>query len=128
LDYYRACWEFWNKNYPAAETTFRAQGREVELVRTLAASGQSSAVRQLAETARGDEARAQAWWELREPLRALAYSGRAEIWEAVRTRVGQDISHAEYAAALRELALRTRSGEVAEQIALELGKLKVVSK
>jgi len=29
---------------------------------------------------------------------------------------------------LRTLALRTRSGDVAEQIALELGKLKVVSK
>lgn len=46
----------------------------------------------------------------------------------MRARVGQDISHEEYATALRELALRTRSGDVAEQIALELGKLKVVSR
>jgi len=157
LDYYRACWDFWNKNYAAAETTFRAQGREVELVRTVAARGDRDRLRQLAETATNHEARAQAWWELARQsgvasavsadrrdnanrpgtgdataagclVRALSYSGRAEIWEAVRARVGQDISHAEYAAALRELALRTRSGDVAEQIALELGKLKVVSR
>ncbi len=157
LDYYRACWDYWQKNYAAAERVFREQGKEVELVRTLGTGGQWSAVRGLAESAQSDEARAQAWWELARPsgvasavsadrrdnpnrlgtgdataagclVRALSYSGRAEIWEAVRTRVGQDISHEEYATALRELALRTRSGEVAEQIALELGKLKVVSR
>lgn len=128
VDYYRACWDFWNKNYSSAETVFRAQGQEVELVRTVASLGERGRLRQLAETATSDEARAQAWWELGEPVRALAYSGRKEIWDTVRERVGKDISHDEYAAALKALAFRTRSGDVAEQIALELGKLKVVQR
>ncbi len=140
LDYYRACWDFWNKNYRDAERVFRAQGREVELVRTVAARGERGPLEALAQSAPSHEARAQAWWELARQsgvasavsadclVRALSYSGRCEIWEAVRARVGKDISHAEYAAALKELAVRTRSGETAEQVALELGKLKVVSK
>lgn len=126
LDYYRACWDFWNKNYRDAERVFRAQDREVELVRTVAARGERGPLEDLAHSAHSHEARAQAWLELGQPLQALAHSGRKEIWDTVRARVGKDISHDEYAGALKELAMRTRSGDVAEQIALELGKLKVI--
>ncbi len=150
LDYYLAGWEFWSGDAYAAREECQRLGKPIDPVLFALRVNDRAALPRLAnDPAVSAASRARAWEELarraqREGRTKEAAAAYLEIlehaitspqspgtvnvaWEAVRVRLGQQISVAEYRAALRRMAQRTNEQVWLEQIMFELGKLKLLA-
>jgi hypothetical protein len=149
IDLCLAWWDFHNGRLSEAEAEFRRLGDAEGLVRLAARRGDTATLRHQAENrAVPPAARALAWAELARLLdrgpdhhaAARCYLNALEnapvtgdthligwhAWEAVRTRVGTDITLKQYAASLEVLAARVNNQQLLREIMFELGKIKML--